>query len=69
MALLEPLTQVTKPWTDPVRTAAERALQRLHAKEETPVELRKVWEKMQALEKELQELKKSQAKPQKSAAK
>jgi aminopeptidase N len=61
IALLEPLTQVAKPWQDSLRTAAEASLQKLHAEEERPTELKKVWEKMQALEKELQQLKAAEA--------
>jgi aminopeptidase N len=60
IALLEPLTTVLKPWEDGLRPAAEQALQKLNAQEQSPAELKRVWEKMQALEKEVQQLKKAE---------
>lgn len=65
LALLQPLTEVQKPFNDPVRAAAEKSVQDLQTLLAGPQELKNVWDKMQALqrkteavEKELQEMKK-----------
>ena len=72
IALLQPLTEVEKPFNDPVRTAAEKAIQDLQALLAGPQELKNVWDKMQelqrkaeALEKELEAVKKKTS-PQKA---
>lgn len=51
IALLQPLTEVPKPFNDPVRSAAEKALQDLQALLAGPQELKNVWETLQALQK------------------
>ena len=51
IAVLEPLTQVSKPYTDPTREAAEKAVQTLQSKLEAPVELRNLWQRVQDLQK------------------
>jgi aminopeptidase N len=65
IALLQPLLEVQRPFIDPVRQAAEKSVQSLQAALAGPQELRNVWDKMQqlqrkteALEKELERLKK-----------
>lgn len=56
IALLQPLTEVPKPFNDPVRSAAEKAVQDLQALLAGPQELKNVWEKLQALQKRTEEM-------------
>ena len=74
IALLEPLTKVTKPYSDPLRDAAEKSLQQLQSQLEGTAEMKGVWDKLQQLEKkseeqehELEKLRKK-AEPQKPEA-
>lgn len=71
IALLEPLTQVLKPFNDPVREAAVKAMQSLQSERESPAELKNVWQRLDDLARKEQELRKQvedlkkQAKPEK----
>ncbi len=74
LALLRPLTDVQKPFADPVRIAAERSIQDLEALMAGPQDLKNIWQKMQelqkradTLEKELETVKKKSA-PEKTDA-
>lgn len=58
IALLEPLTQVLKPYNDPVRDAAEKALQSLQSELEGPAELKNLWQRLDDLARKDQELRK-----------
>lgn len=51
IAVLEPLTRVSKPYNDPTREAATKSVQALQAQLESPVELRNLWQRIQDLEK------------------
>ena len=77
IALLEPLSNVRKPFNDPVHEAAEKSLQDLQATLEAPADLKNVWQQLQdlrskseALDKQFHELKdKASTKPSSSKSK
>ena len=51
IAVLEPLTQVSKPYTDPLREAAAKSVQSLQTQLDQPSELKNVWQRLQDLQK------------------
>lgn len=51
IAVLEPLTQVSRPYNDPLRDAAAKSVQTLQSQLESPAELRNLWQKIQDLQK------------------
>lgn len=73
IALLQPLVAETKPFNNPVRTAAEKSLQDLSSLLAGPQDLKSVWDKMQTLQKKTDDLEKEletlrkKAKPEKVA--
>ncbi|WP_050023025.1 M1 family aminopeptidase [Verrucomicrobium sp. BvORR034] len=58
LAVLKPLTTVSKPFKDPVRDAAEKAIVTLNAEQPRPLELKDVWTQMQDLQRKAQEMEK-----------
>ena len=56
LAVLKPLTAVSKPFKDPVREAAEKAMVALSAEQAKPQELKDVWTQMQDLQRKAQEM-------------
>lgn len=68
LALLQPLVAVGKPYKDPVRPAAEKAIQELEAEKTKPQELKEVWSKMQDLQKKTEDLEKQLEKLSKKAS-
>lgn len=56
IAVLQPLTNVSKPFKDPVREAAEKSLALLHSTQPRPQELKEVWKQMQDLQRQAREL-------------
>lgn len=58
IALLQPLVAETKPFNDPVRTAAEKSLADLSSQLAGPQDLKSVWEKMQTLQRKTDDLQK-----------
>ena len=56
IAVLEPISQVSKPYRDPVIDAAEKAVQKLRAQDDAPVELRQLWQRVQELQKKTETL-------------
>ena len=72
IALLEPLTQVQKPFNDPLRESAEKSLQALQDELTGPAELKNVWQRLDDLQRESSKLKqqlddlKKQSKPEKA---
>lgn len=56
IALLQPLTEVQKPFNDPVRAAAEKSLLDLQSLLAGPQEMKNIWDKMQALQSKTEEL-------------
>ena len=68
LALLQPLVTVSKPYKDPVRPAAEKALQELEAEKARPQEFKDVWTKMQELQKKTEDLERQLEKLGKKAA-
>jgi aminopeptidase N len=58
LALLEPLTQVRKPFADPVRDAAEKSVTALQAQLAGPVEMKNLWDRLQELQKKTEEMQK-----------
>ena len=67
LALLEPLTKVSKPYNDPVSEAAEGAVQILQTTLEGSKELKNLWDKVQQLEKKSEELEQALEKVKKRA--
>ncbi|MBX7208055.1 MAG: M1 family metallopeptidase [Verrucomicrobiaceae bacterium] len=68
IALLRPLTEVEKPFNDPVREAAEKSIQDLQALLAGPQDLKSVWSEMQALKKKTEDLQKELETVKKKAA-
>jgi aminopeptidase N len=74
LALLQPLTAVSKPYRDPVRASAEKSIQELEAEKAKPQELKDVWTKLQDLQKKAEDMEKQlekltkKAGPEKNAA-
>ncbi|MEQ1854710.1 MAG: HEAT repeat domain-containing protein, partial [Chthoniobacteraceae bacterium] len=58
IALLQPLIAETKPFNDPVRTAAEKSLADLSSLLAGPQDLKSVWDKMQTLQRKTDDLQK-----------
>lgn len=58
IALLRPLTEVRKPFDDPVRDAAEKAVQDLQSLLTGPAELKNLWQTLQQLQKKSEEMEK-----------
>jgi aminopeptidase N len=58
MALLTPLTQVQKPYQDPVREAAEKSLATLQTQLDGPMELKNVLQRLDTMQKESEKLQK-----------
>lgn len=58
IALLRPLTEVERPFNDPVREAAEKSIQNLEALLAGPQELKNVWDQMQSLKRKTEDLQK-----------
>lgn len=56
LAFLQPLTSVRKPFRDPVRDAAEKAISALSANQSGPPELQRLWTELQAIQKKNQDL-------------
>jgi aminopeptidase N len=68
LALLRPLVTVSKPYKDPVRPAAEKAIQELESEQAKPQEFKDVWTRMQDLQKKTEDLEKQLEKLAKKAA-
>jgi aminopeptidase N len=58
IAMLQPLIEVRKPFADPVRSEAEKAVQNLQSLLDGPQDLKKVWDEMQRLQRKTEELEK-----------
>jgi aminopeptidase N len=56
LALLEPLTGVRKPFKDPVRDAAEKAIQQIESRQSGAPELQSLVERIQAQQKKIDDL-------------
>ena len=56
LALLEPLTSVRKPFKDPVRDAAEKAIQQIESRQSGAPELQSLVERIQAQQKKIDDL-------------
>lgn len=50
LAVLEPLTMVAKPFNDPLREAAEKSVQTLQTQLEPTLELKNVWQRLEAMQ-------------------
>jgi aminopeptidase N len=74
VAALQRLTDVPKPFADPVREAAEKSIQAIQSQQRGAPDLQKLWSELQAVQKKNQELEKDikklqEQKPQKETKK
>jgi len=58
IAVLEPLTLVVKPYTDPMREEAAKSLQSLQANLDGPAEAKTIWQRLDELQRKDTELRK-----------
>jgi len=56
LALLRPLTSVRRPFRDPVRDAAQQAIQQIESLQTGPPELKNIWQRLQELQAKTEQL-------------